>query len=104
MIIYEVNLEVHAEIADDFGDWLRGHIREMLELPGFRSADWYRDDDHATGCENWCVRYLLASRADLEHYLEEHAPRMREDGTARFGDRFFARRRVLEPISSFPEV
>jgi hypothetical protein len=42
----------------------------------------------------------LRDRAALDDYLREHAPRMRAEGIARFGDRFRAERRVLVPLES----
>ena len=35
----------------------------------------------------------------LQAYLRDHAPRMREDGLARFGGRFRAQRRVLHTLA-----
>jgi hypothetical protein len=41
------------------------------------------------------VQYRLIDAAALEAYLRDHAPRLRADGVARFGERFRAQRRVL---------
>ena len=54
-------------------------------------------DDAATRA--FCVQYRLRDAAALEHYLQEHAPRMRADGEARFGGRFSASRRILQPFA-----
>ena len=102
MIVYEVNLEVDAAVAGPFGEWLAVHVREMLTLPGFVSATWYRElDRDEPGDARWCVQYQLASRADLEEYFTVHAERMRGEGLAHFADRFRASRRVLEPVEAF---
>ena len=42
MIIYEVNLTVDPEIADEYAVWLRPHIVHILELDGFLGAEWRR--------------------------------------------------------------
>ena len=39
MVIYEVNLAVDAEIAAAYRAWLAPHIGEVLEVPGFVSAE-----------------------------------------------------------------
>jgi hypothetical protein len=44
------------------------------------------------------VRYRLRDRAALDDYLRDHAPRMRAEGLARFGDAFRAQRRVMLPL------
>jgi len=38
-VIYEVNLEADAAIEAAFDTWLRDHIADMLQLPGFRAAE-----------------------------------------------------------------
>ena len=47
------------------------------------------------------MRYHLESREALEQYLRDHAPRLRADGIARFGERFRATRRVMELVRKF---
>jgi quinol monooxygenase YgiN len=97
MIVYEVNIEVDAGVADAYRDWLRGHVAQMLALPGFTGAEVFEvvvapPDPRQ---QSLCVHYRLRDQAALDEYLREHAPRMRADGVARFGDRFRASRRVL---------
>lgn len=95
MIVYEVRIEVEPAIEADYRTWLDGHVREILALPGFEHAELLRED--AEGVHPvFVVRYHLGSRAALEGYLREHAPRMRAEGLERFGQRFSATRRVLE--------
>ncbi len=95
-VVYEVNLDVDAAIADPYRAWLRGHVDAMLALPGFVSAQVFDvSEPHAEGRIAFCVHYRLRDAAALEAYLRDHAPRMRADGAARFGDRFRATRRVL---------
>ena len=38
-VIYEVNLEADAEISGPFDTWLRDHIADMLQFPGFLAAE-----------------------------------------------------------------
>ena len=96
-LVYEVNLEVEAAIAADYRDWLRGHVAEILALPGFLDARTFEVLDPAptAGRIALCVQYRLTDAAALDAYLREHAPRLRADGVARFGERVRAQRRVL---------
>jgi hypothetical protein len=48
-----------------------------------------------------CVHYQLRDDAALAIYFEQHAPRLRADGVARFGDGFRAERRVLRPSATY---
>ena len=95
-VVYEVDLDVETAIADDYRAWLRIHVSQMLALPGFVSAELFDVIEPAEdGRMAWCVHYRLRDAAALGNYLHEHAPRMRAEGVARFGERFRASRRVL---------
>lgn len=95
-VVYEVNLDLDQAIAEDYRGWLRQHVAQMLALPGFVSAQVFDVlEPISEGRVAYCVQYRLRDAAALADYLREHAARMREQGTARFGDRFHASRRVL---------
>lgn len=94
MVVYEVRVCVDAGVRESYRAWIDGHVREILALPGFERAELYVED--ADGGEPvFVIRYHLVSRAALEDYLRDHAPRLRAEGLARFGDRMRATRRVL---------
>lgn len=101
-IIYEVDLKVAQTIAQEYLNWLRCHLHEMLKQTGFLEATIYQEvmendkTEHAV-CR-YIVQYTVASREMLDHYFEKGAPMMRQQGIARFGDKFTATRRVLMPI------
>lgn len=97
-VIYEVTVHVRETLADDYLAWLREHVGQILALPGFEDAAMEALLDDSPGERGWCIRYRLCDRGALDHYLREHAPRTRAEGTARFGDAMRAQRRVLEPI------
>lgn len=96
-VIYEVNIEVDAAAHDEYRVWLRDHIAEILALPGFKGAKVFEvlEPPPSAGRIGLSVQYALQDRAALDDYLRDHAPRLRADGMARFGDRFQANRRVL---------
>lgn len=100
-VIYEVNLEADAGIAAPFDTWLRDHVADMLQFDGFRSAEILDDPGAPPGRIRRIVQYRLRSQAALDEYLAAHAPRMRAQGVARFGDRFTAERRVLPHREEF---
>ncbi|MFU8831172.1 MAG: DUF4286 family protein [Wenzhouxiangella sp.] len=98
-VIYEVNLQADPAIAADFAIWLRGHIDEMVALPGFVGAEICREEKSGELAPAWSVRYHLSSRAALEDYFNNHAEQMRSQGLERFGSQFTASRRILEPLA-----
>jgi hypothetical protein len=100
-VLYEVNLEADAGIAAPFDTWLRDHVADMLQFDGFRSAEILDDPGAPPGRIRRVVQYRLRDQAALDEYLAVHAPRMRAQGVARFGDRFSAERRVLPHREEF---
>jgi antibiotic biosynthesis monooxygenase (ABM) superfamily enzyme len=103
VIVYEVNLYPQVSIEAEYRAWLDAHVLEMCALPGFIGAEILERRDPAApeGELALCVQYRLRDGEALEAYLREHAPRLRADGIARFGDRFRAERRVLAPIARY---
>jgi len=103
VIVYEVNLFVRREVEAAYRAWLDAHVREIVALDGFEGAEVFerRDPAAAAGELALCTQYRLRDAAALEAYLREHAPRLRADGVARFGDAFRAERRVLEPLARY---
>jgi len=100
-VLYEVSLEADAEIAGPFDTWLRDHIADMLQFEGFRSAEILDDPGAPPGRIRRVVQYRLRDALALDDYLANHAPRMRAQGVARFGERFTAERRVLPHREEF---
>lgn len=101
-VTYEVTLDVNAGIITEFDVWLTQHVHDMLQLPGFLDAKILHPESgtpppqNASATMQRVMQYTLASRADLDNYLREHAPRMRAEGVGRFGEQFRASRRVLD--------
>ncbi len=104
MLIYEVNLAVDDEVAGDYAEFLRRHIPEVIGAGGFERAHWWKRDLRdegiavSTGQTHWTIHYEVRNREILEKYLSGPAAAMRADAIVRFGGRFSATRRVLEPV------
>lgn len=96
-VVYEVNLDLDADIADAYLVWLDEHIETMCALPGFSGASVFEVIEPVadSGRQRFSVHYTLDDQAALDAYLRDHAARMRADGESRFGGRFRASRRVL---------
>lgn len=105
MIVYEVRAVMPPALVDEYRAWLEDHIREILAIPGFLYAELHREDaDQPAASEAGgllVIRYHLEDRGALEAYLRDHAPALRADGIARFGDRVRMSRRVTELVAAF---
>ncbi len=94
-VVYEVTCHLDADIVDAWLAWIPGHVAEILAVPGMLSATaWEVVDPVPARRRSFCLQYTARDWTALETYLTDHAPRLRADGVARFGDRFAADRRV----------
>lgn len=105
MIIYEVNLSINKSIFDDFLLWLKPHIDDILKIDGFKDAYVFQPLALQTELEEetshqLCVQYRVESFQHLEHYLQHHADKMREEGQKRFPEQFSATRRILKAFQN----
>ena len=98
-LVYEVDADVDAGLREDYLHWLAAHVAEIVALPGFEGAQVYEVVEPALpDVLRVCIRYRLADADALQAYLREHAPRLRADGVARFGERVRMQRRVMRAL------
>lgn len=102
--VYEVTLDIDRAVLDEFDAWLEQHVREMLELPGFISAEIFETEANSPDRSGRTVLYVLENDDALEAYLSGPAEEMRRAGALRFKDQLEARRRVLRPADGAERV
>lgn len=104
MLLYEVNLTVAPDIANEYSAWLREHIREVLKVDGFEAAAWYvrgeggddiPDGDDVQGPRSWTIHYQVRDANALKAYFDGPAERLRGDG-ANYQEHIEIDRRILE--------
>ncbi|MCE2502760.1 MAG: DUF4286 family protein [Chlorobi bacterium] len=126
MTKYEVNIRVLNEIAEEYEAWLDQHIKEILKIDGFFSAEWFEveEDKEAKEIEeavrqavrldesvpvdireaaaapvetkHYSIQYRLIDRDSLDSYFTYHAEQLRQDGFDRFGSKFAVTRRIMK--------
>lgn len=80
MIAYEVTVDVDEAVAERYIAYMKQrHIPQILATGCFAHAEL----DRATATR-FRQRYLAAGLADLERYLEDHAPALRADFAREF--------------------
>jgi len=86
MHLYEVTATIHdAAVEQAWVDWiLNQHIADVVAAGGERGRLVHVDTDDGTRV--YAVQYEFASRAALDVYLSDHAPRLRDEGRALFNE------------------
>lgn len=96
MVIYEVNLKIDSSVYNDFIMWHKGHMAELIALPGFEKAILYKDGEDPS-CIS--VQYHLKNMDALDHYSTHHAPKLQAEGEQKFSGKVTVSRRILQKES-----
>ncbi|KGO89214.1 DUF4286 family protein [Flavobacterium suncheonense] len=101
MIIYNVTINIHESVHDQWMDWMQHkHIADVLATGKFTSARMVKVlVDEEMGGITYSIQYTTDCKATLQRYYDEDAPRLREEGLRLFGDKMLAFRTELELIS-----
>ena len=99
MIVYNVTVKVENEILDDWLDWIKDHMPEVVNTGCFESFSFYeltepKVDDQRT----FVVQYFAKTEEDYQRYLSDFATEMRNDGIDKFGEKFVAFRTILKKM------
>lgn len=103
MIIYNVTINIHESIHDQWMIWMQHkHIQDVLATGKFTAARMVKVlVEEEMGGTTYSIQYTTDSKETLQKYYDEDAPRLREEGLQLFGDKMLAFRTELELISEF---
>ena len=101
MIIYNVTTNIHESVHDQWLHWMQQkHIPEILATGKFSTARLVKVlVEEEMGGITYSVQYTTDSKATLEKYYIEDAPKLRDEALQLFGDKMLAFRTELELIS-----
>ncbi len=100
MIIYNVTVGVDKRIEQDWLVWMREiHIPDVMRTNMFLGHKMYKiltiDTEETV---SYAIQYSAVSLNEIERYLEEFAPALREEVKKKFGEQQAAFRTLLEEI------
>ena len=100
MVLYNVTVGIDQTIEAEWVPWIKEvHIPAVLDTGLFLNAKIYKVlHDNADGSISYSVQYFANSIAEIQQYLEEHAPRLVEAHKQKFRDKHVAFRTVLEEV------
>ncbi len=103
MIIYNVTINIHESVHDQWLAWMqKKHIKDVLATGKFSSARLVKVlIEEEMGGTTYSIQFTTDSKGTLEKYYQEDAPKLREEGQQLFGDKMLAFRTELELISEF---
>ena len=101
MIIYNVTTNIHESVHSQWLLWMQQkHIPEVLATGKFSSVRIVRVlIEEEMGGTTYSVQYTTDSKATLEKYYQEDAPKLRDEALQLFGDKMLSFRTELELVS-----
>ena len=106
MIIYNVTINIHESVHDQWMKWMQEkHINEVLATGKFSTARMVKVlIEEEMGGTTYSIQYTTENKEKLNRYFQEDAPQLRQEGLALFGDKMLAFRTELQVISEhFPQ-
>ncbi|KAG0019799.1 hypothetical protein BGZ80_005255 [Entomortierella chlamydospora] len=92
-LVYEVNLSVPREKAEEYIEWLRGFTKALQRIPGFLSSMVFRQpkpyglhwlSEEGNNKTYITVHYVIESQEALKSYLENDQPKVAAAEQERF--------------------
>jgi len=102
MLIYHITIKVDRGIEEEWLDWMKAtHVPDIVKTKQFVNANICRlldqpDEKDAT----YIILYRCRNLEKLNFYIENFAPKMREEYSRKYGDRTSLIRTVYEVVSS----
>jgi Domain of unknown function (DUF4286) len=99
MIIYNVTVNVDADVAEEWLQWMKSvHIPDVMSTGLFLDNRICRVLAEEEGGFTYAIQYTAADMATYERYKSEHAPRLQAETQKRYSGKFVAFRTLLEVV------
>ena len=102
MYIYNVTTNIDATVHDEWLNWIKTHIIEVLNTGKFTSAKLTEVlVEEEMGGKTYSVQYAASTREDLENYYKFNAPKLQSEGLKRFADKMLTFKTELKIVEEF---
>ncbi|MBK6266776.1 DUF4286 family protein [Marivirga sp. S37H4] len=100
MIIYNVTVNVEKDVIDQWVSWMKEtHIPDVLATGYFHDHRMLRLLNETEGeGETFAIQYYAENLEQLEKYMLEEAPRLKQDHFAKFQNKCVSFRTFLETM------
>lgn len=100
MIVYSVTIKIDIDIHNEWMDWMKAkHIPDVLATKKFVDYKMLRilAEDEQEGI-TYNIQYRAASMSDYFDYLNDFAPALQLEHSAKYKDKFVAFRTLLKEV------
>ena len=99
MLLYNVTTIVEDSIAQKWQDWMQTkHIVDVMNTGLFSSFNFLKVLDSPNEGQTFCAQFITENREAYEEYLQNHAPKLREEAVTLFKEQALSFRTLMEYI------
>jgi hypothetical protein len=99
MILYNVTVSLSPEIEKDWLRWMQEiHIPDVMATKHFVDHKIFRLMNEVEGGRTYAIQYYALEINDIDTYLRDHAPRLRQLHLERYGEKALSFRTLLEQV------
>jgi hypothetical protein len=100
MIIYNVTVNIENDVRDEWVKWMQEtHIPDVMKTGHFTEYRMSKVLVNEESGTTYSIQYTAPSMAELDVYLEQHAPRLKREVAIKYEGKFVAFRTLLEVIN-----
>lgn len=101
-IIYNVTVNIEDSAHDEWLNWIKIHIPQVLATGKFIDARLTKVlIEEEMGGTTYSIQYRAKNKNALEDYYNNFADKLRQDGLKKFADKMLAFRTELELIDEY---
>ncbi|MEQ9423790.1 MAG: DUF4286 family protein [Cyclobacteriaceae bacterium] len=100
MILYNVTVNIEADVESEWMDWMKNsHIPKVMATGQFLDYKIFKLlNEEEGGGTTYSIQYFAKSLNELNHYFAEFAPALVQEHLDKYKDKHVAFRTVLEAV------
>ena len=104
MILYNVTVNIDDDVHDEWVEWMKEvHIPNVLATGMFVESKMARILAEEAGGKAYSIQYFAKSMNEYGKYMEEFAPKLRDEHEAKFAGKSVAFRTLLQVVHQINE-
>lgn len=97
MILYNVTINIEESIHDEWLKWMKSvHIPDVLATGLFVDNKIFKIISDQEEGYTYSIQYFLNSMEDYKKYQKDFAPKLQEEHSAKYRNKFVAFRTIME--------
>lgn len=102
MIIYNVTVNIDADVHDEWLEWMRSkHIPDVMSTGCFIESKISRIHGEEQGGMSYAIQYISPTQDKFDVYQQLFAPKLQHEHTSKYQGKFAAFRTILSIVEEF---